>query len=1227
MADKKPEYQTHAQITSGRGQAPSAQTPAQPVVPVLSNQSGKVPTSDYLRLLAATGLRVGGPMLGQILGAPIPLPGTAEAGGALGGGLGEYLAEKVEPNNPTHETNKGRIATSAALGAVPGSWIFKAGNPLASAIRGGALSAAGIGGNKLAEGTPITDWSSNDLLNVGVGAGIGGGLGMIGGPKTPPPAPKPVIDPAITELTSPSGLRIAAQKLAQRPAGAPVTPGVRAAHSAVAHAIETNPTGPLAQEVIGPKGVPKKPSINEMDILHAEANADQANMTPEQKRAYAESKTEQGMLLKAQKFAEKTKLDKSKAQLASGTEQSRAIDKQVKAKEDLGKVQGAAMDQNAKIDEASRKMRGAAEDQNLKIDAQRGKVQGQALEENKKFDAQAEKAQIQEGTSQARGIDAAAKRATAEKAAANAATQQAEINTRKSADGVVATTSPVVESIKGVGPNGEPQSSRTTYVPPDPEAAPVLDESGQPVTPPAPHDQNYFTKGDALKAAKKANEAAVARGEAMPYDPKQWNVVEIPGGGARIAAKGEGRSNASPALTKALEAEEGGASAPVNPVAQSPDALYKTVHPDDFKANGIPPEGVAAPPANPNAAAIAELEQETKINPLPGGTGPVPATEPLPPAPGPISREQFGAVNGEPPTQAPLPLEPPTTQEPVSPPIEPVAPVEPPVPQAAIAPPADLPPTPSVGGEGQPLIPFRSQKEAAGSGFGSILDARRSGEVVPDDAIGTASKAYNRIKTESPITAEEAAAILANKRASGTWDAAIRRGLASGDLPKAPKMDAIRPDITGPEGEMGPEIPIEPKEDGGTTLSAFGGGQGANIMDAIRNNPMLAARLGLGAAGAGLGSMTTPDDPLKGAIVGGGIGAALPSAGKAIGNVDWSGLAKRLPDIERFGYLSSPNGLAANMIGAPTGLGATTGMEKYLEGVFSGSPEERARAIALLKNLPGLPTRWKTAMAEAGQMLSESPENIGDMQYTPSGSGAKAVANRVLSLPSQGITGAHVALRDAAIDAGYPRDLSTEFALGNDPSIGSGNQTIRAFGKGLQNDKATQLENGTKNTIMSMLAPFTRTAANVAAATPTRTPGLGLLLKAANMTEESWPAIVAQQGVGGALSGAAYLAGENMDPETAKYARKWIRNMGGRYGLVTTVAFELGQAAREGKSKGSAFTKGVVGGLPMPTTEPVQDILNAGTSLLGGEPQLPGAFVPGMIKDKVPKEYMTKRTR
>jgi len=1163
-----------------------------------SDESGQVSKWDIIRLLGATAARVVPPMAGQAAGALLPFPGAAETLGAIGGGAGEALAEQLEPGHPlTHlvRPNAGRVAVSTGLGAVPLSWMRSIGRPLAGVAKGGALSYAGIAGNKIADKGLSADavnplqWSGDDKASLLVGSALGGATSYIGAPRneSSSPVPPTPINPAVSELKTPSGLRVAANKLAQRPTGSSVTPGVLAAHEAVANAIDANPTGPLAQEVIGPKGVPKKPSINEMDILHQTGLDEQANMTSEQKRAYQESKTEQDMLTKAQKYAEKVKADKQKAQLSSGTEQSRAIDKQIKAGE------------------------------------------------------KADKTQIQEGTAEARGIDAANKRTILDQKAEDLAAQQTELDNRKTADGVVPVKGPVVETLKGVGDNGEPQSSRTTYKVQDEEPGGGVDDEGNPIKPLLPHEQAYFSKGDALKAAKAANKAAAEKGQPLPYDPTTWNIIEHPEGGARIVQKA-GRVAASQALTDKLASEGDGVPKPVNQVPQSPESLYKTVDPETLAKNGVPtsttgPDNLPVDPskAPANAAAIAELEQETKTNPLLGG-GPVPEAPPPPPppppapvpdpVPGPISLDQFNKVNSAP-TQAPLPLEP--TEASPAPPQEPQA-----VPEPPPAPPATPTVAKGIGSEGQPIIPFRTPLEAAGSNYESVLAAKRAGEAVPEAGRVAAGAAAGRIKSESPISPSEWDAMTDRQKQNFLTN--IKRGLNSGSSPKAPVMDAIRPDITGPNGEMGPEIPAEPTDvpppptDKGTTLSAFGAGQGSNVMTAIRNNPMLAARLGLGATGAAIGAANDKNDPLNGAITGGLVGAALPSAGKAIGNINWGTVAKKVPDLERFAYLIPPNSMLANTIGAPVGLAGTTGVEKYLEGMFNGSPEERQQAVNLIKGIPSLARRWWPAMGEAGRMLTESPENVGEMAMTSGKpTTAKGWANAIIAAPAQSTTAAHLAGRDIAMEAGYPKDLATEMFLGNDPSTGAGNKTIRIFGKGLQNAKATTIDQapGMKNILMSMAAPFTRTASNVAAATPTRTPILGALLKAAGQTDESWAAIAAQQGVGTAISGAAYLAGENTDPETAKTLRKWVRNMGGRYGMVATIAFEMGQAARQNKSLSQAAGKGVVSGVPMPTTEPFQDLWNSGIAGSNGNLQLPGSFIPSTVKPYIPPEFMTRKSR
>lgn len=401
-------------------------------------------------------------------------------------------------------------------------------------------------------------------------------------------------------------------------------------------------------------------------------------------------------------------------------------------------------------------------------------------------------------------------------------------------------------------------------------------------------------------------------------------------------------------------------------------------------------------------------------------------------------------------------------------------------------------------------------------------------------------------------------------------------------------------------------------------------------------DPMVLYRLGGGLAGAGIGAAADKEDRLKGALVGGAIGALGPDAirlgANAAGKIDPSEIVKRLPDIQRFNYLSDPWGLAANTVGAPTGLGTTTAIEKMLQGVYSGDRALVDQGKSLLGGLRTIPGKMAASFREAENVLPNSPMNVGESLPLAR---AKTPFDRGISAPATAITAAHMALRDVGIEAGLPEAEATEMALGNEPGTGSGNQNLRALGQAWQNFKATPAtdEAGNitaKNVIGNLIAPFTRTASNVLAATPSRAPGVGLLAKA--MGQEIAPSeLAAQQTMGVGISAGAYELGKHTDPAVARYLRKWVRNLGGRYGLIASAAFEAGQAARTGQSALAAVGKGAIEGAPMPTMEAPKDWYEAVTApFTEGKFKVPRSAIPAVFQKEathplgiVPPDLMT----
>lgn len=376
--------------------------------------------------------------------------------------------------------------------------------------------------------------------------------------------------------------------------------------------------------------------------------------------------------------------------------------------------------------------------------------------------------------------------------------------------------------------------------------------------------------------------------------------------------------------------------------------------------------------------------------------------------------------------------------------------------------------------------------------------------------------------------------------------------------------------------------------------------------------PHIASGLG----GVAIGATRDKQHPLRGALVGGAMGATIPAVINGASKINWRNVVDKLPDYQRNGYLMDLNSAGANIIGAPHGLGATTAIELMLQ----GDP----RGLALLKQLPSITPRMKVTIAEAANSLQNNPMNVGESLPL---SRAGSLIEKGMSLPATYTTAGHMALRDAGIDAGLPHAEATEMALGNEPIRGTSNdpvsQQIRVFGQGLQSLKSPIKvgDNKFKSWIANMAVPFSRTGSNVLAATPSRVPGVGALMKLSGLSTETGKAIAAQQGLGTAISVASYQLGKNIDPANASMVRKWVRNTAGRYGVVAVGAFEAGQVARLGGSGaqqlGTGITKGPIEGLPMPTKEPAQDWGNFLAQLSEGNLTVPRSMIPVGIQKEL----------
>lgn len=383
-------------------------------------------------------------------------------------------------------------------------------------------------------------------------------------------------------------------------------------------------------------------------------------------------------------------------------------------------------------------------------------------------------------------------------------------------------------------------------------------------------------------------------------------------------------------------------------------------------------------------------------------------------------------------------------------------------------------------------------------------------------------------------------------------------------------------------------------------------------------NPMLLARLAGGGIGAAAGAAYDKDDRLRGALLGGTAGALAPSLlGKSPESVE--GIPTTLPDRlvnwQRFSLLTDPTNLATNTV-APTGGGIMSSLEKIVQGAL-GDREAgqlgRDGLRALLKPSRVSPSSLAGDWNEAKRLIAEAEQSRADMA-----GGVKTNFDKVVSLPADIMTTGDISARRALEGAGWSEDASRAATLTNEPRYkltAALANLSRAGGFGAK-----------------LLLPFVKTAANAIEGSVERTPGLGIFFTRATEDAERTlsamdPEMLARQGSGIAASTLAYYMGKNIDPETAK---QWkvpyiITNMGGQFGPLMVAAFTAGQASQTGSTLPQAVAKGGVRFLtdmPLPSTEPISEIMDAGQKIMSGEPVKPDATYP--FEKYIPDNFLPR---
>jgi hypothetical protein len=353
----------------------------------------------------------------------------------------------------------------------------------------------------------------------------------------------------------------------------------------------------------------------------------------------------------------------------------------------------------------------------------------------------------------------------------------------------------------------------------------------------------------------------------------------------------------------------------------------------------------------------------------------------------------------------------------------------------------------------------------------------------------------------------------------------------------------------------------------------------------------LMARLGLGTAGALAGGTMTPEDPLAGAVMGGVAGAALLSIPGSISSFAKMGVpakalvgldetikqpggikaaAKRifndLPQWQRASYLTSIPGLPANALFGPYGSALMAGIEHAL----SGDP----RGLALLRTLSPWTflKEWQRMLPEARELIQRAgaAESIGRAEQVGLGA-SPSFGERAMSLPGEGMTAGDMASRNMMMAVGFTEEEARRITMTGEPFTRTGLSGAHARGW-----------------LTSMLFPFKRTPINIAEQGLLRTPGVGSLMQ---MIEGAPSTTVRQQlvrqGMGLGTGYAGMKIGENLDPDTARMARRYLTNVAGQYSAPMALGLAIGAGKRTGRPTLQTAITGAANALPMPSIDPI----------------------------------------
>lgn len=425
-------------------------------------------------------------------------------------------------------------------------------------------------------------------------------------------------------------------------------------------------------------------------------------------------------------------------------------------------------------------------------------------------------------------------------------------------------------------------------------------------------------------------------------------------------------------------------------------------------------------------------------------------------------------------------------------------------------------------------------------------------------------------------------------------------GQALADLFRKQGREDLAQQIEGQASKLGGE---KGAVDVATLAMLLRAGVGAGVGGAVGaagGHPLLGAVGGAAAGAFGPAALSAAAGHLRAAGVPSDVIARLPD------DVETAGVketAKKiwhtLPQLQRFNYLMDLEGLPANAVVGPYGSAVMAALEHGL----SGDP--RGWAALNLLTPQRFAQEFKGSFNEAGRLIAEGElgraETSASLFKNTINVPGLGEAVHPLQAPGQVMTAGDVAARNILHEAGFSEAEARRITLTSEPEAALP-KAIANMGRG-KRDWSTP--------IGELMLPFKRTPANVWEQGLQRAPLVGFGVQSFREAPDPFKQQIVQQLMSTGVGVGSGVLGASVDPETAKWMRRYVSNAGGQYSLPATVGFAAGQAIRGGKP---AITEGVKAGinqLPLPTTQPISDI----AAFLSGEKRAPRGIAPPAVRD------------